>query len=126
MQNQERELITGLFGRLQPFESQPRDAEADALIRDLAARAAAGQLPERWAELYIADTVNELGLFYRLSQVAYLGGSLVPMIGGHNPIEPAKLGCALLAPFCTDKGKRQMRRIERGDCDVPPTTGRKG
>lgn len=38
MQNQERELITGLFGRLQPFEAQPRDAEADALIRDLAAR----------------------------------------------------------------------------------------
>lgn len=38
----------------------------------------------------------------------------------------AKLGCALLAPFCTDKGKRQMRRIERGDCDVPTTTGRKG
>ena len=38
MQNQERELITGLFGRLQPFETQPRDAEAEALIRDLAAR----------------------------------------------------------------------------------------
>ena len=38
MENQERELITGLFGRLQPFEAQPRDAEAEALIRDLAAR----------------------------------------------------------------------------------------
>jgi hypothetical protein len=38
MQNQERELITGLFGRLQPFESQARDAEAEALIKDLAAR----------------------------------------------------------------------------------------
>src|SRR5215218_7610243 len=38
MQSQERELITGLFGRLQPFESQPRDAEADALIKDLATR----------------------------------------------------------------------------------------
>ena len=38
MQNQERELITGLFGRLQPFESQPRDAEAETLIKDLAAR----------------------------------------------------------------------------------------
>ncbi|MBA4270166.1 MAG: 3-deoxy-D-manno-octulosonic acid transferase [Methylobacterium sp.] len=64
------------------------------------ARRGAGQMPEREAELYIADTVNELGLFYRLSQVAYLGGSLVPMIGGHNPIEPAKLGCALLhGPF---------------------------
>jgi hypothetical protein len=38
MQSEERELITGLFGRLQPFESQPRDGEADALIKDLAAR----------------------------------------------------------------------------------------
>jgi uncharacterized protein len=38
MQSQERELITGLFGRLQPFESQPRDGEAEALIKDLAAR----------------------------------------------------------------------------------------
>src|SRR4029453_9229845 len=34
MQSQERELITGLFGRLQPFETQPRDGEADALIKD--------------------------------------------------------------------------------------------
>ena len=38
MQAQERELITGLFGRLQPFEAQPRDVEADALIRELAVR----------------------------------------------------------------------------------------
>src|SRR5882724_7348291 len=38
MQSQERELITGLFGRLQPFESQPRDSEAEALIKDFAAR----------------------------------------------------------------------------------------
>src|SRR5664279_304272 len=38
MQAQERELITGLFGRLQPFETQARDAEAEALIRDFVAR----------------------------------------------------------------------------------------
>ena len=38
MQAEERELITGLFGRLQPFEAQPRDGEAEALIRDLVAR----------------------------------------------------------------------------------------
>ena len=38
MQSEERELITGLFGRLQPFESQPRDGEADALIRESVAR----------------------------------------------------------------------------------------
>jgi uncharacterized protein len=38
MQAQERELITGLFGRLQPFEAQPRDGEAEALIKDFVAR----------------------------------------------------------------------------------------
>ena len=38
MQSQERELISGLFGRLQPFEAQQRDGEAEALIRDFTAR----------------------------------------------------------------------------------------
>ena len=38
MQQQERELISGLFGRLKPFESQPRDGEADLFIRGLAAQ----------------------------------------------------------------------------------------
>ena len=38
MQSQERDLISGLFGRLQQFESQPRDPEAEALIRDFVAR----------------------------------------------------------------------------------------
>jgi uncharacterized protein len=38
MQSEERELITGLFGRLQPFESQPRDNEAEALIKEAVGR----------------------------------------------------------------------------------------
>jgi hypothetical protein len=38
MQQQERELISGLFDRLKPFEVQPRDAEADQFIRGLAAQ----------------------------------------------------------------------------------------
>jgi hypothetical protein len=38
MQQQERDLIAGLFGRLQPFETQPRDTEAEALIRESVAR----------------------------------------------------------------------------------------
>src|SRR5262249_3389420 len=38
MQQQERELIAGLFDRLQPFESQPRDPEAEALIKERASR----------------------------------------------------------------------------------------
>ena len=46
--------------------------------------------------VYIADTMGELGLFYRLAPFCFLGGTLVPM-GGHNPLEPAALGCAVLA-----------------------------
>ncbi|WNJ89363.1 3-deoxy-D-manno-octulosonic acid transferase [Bosea sp. 685] len=75
-----------------------RGAEIDALAQAngiATVQRSQGGMPERDVELYIADTVNELGLFYRLSQVAFIGGSLTP-VGGHNPIEPAKLGCALL------------------------------
>lgn len=46
-------------------------------------------------EIYIADTLGELGLFYALAPFAFVGGSFVP-IGGHNPIEPALLDCASL------------------------------
>jgi 3-deoxy-D-manno-octulosonic-acid transferase len=46
--------------------------------------------------IYIADTMGELGLFYRLAPFCFLGGTLVPM-GGHNVLEPAQLRCAVLA-----------------------------
>lgn len=45
--------------------------------------------------VYLADTLGEMGLFYRLASVTYLGGSLVP-VGGHNPIEAAQLDTALI------------------------------
>ena len=52
-----------------------------------------GALPE----IYVADTTGELGLFYRLAGIAFLGKSLLPATnGGQNPVEPAKLGCAIL------------------------------
>ncbi|HUO91162.1 MAG TPA: 3-deoxy-D-manno-octulosonic acid transferase [Rhizomicrobium sp.] len=46
--------------------------------------------------VYIADTMGELGLFYRVAPITFLGGTLVPM-GGHNPLEPARLHCAVMA-----------------------------
>jgi len=45
--------------------------------------------------VYIADTLGELGLFYRLAKVAFVGGSMAEA-GGHNPLEPARLGAAIL------------------------------
>lgn len=46
-------------------------------------------------QVYLVDTIGELGLFYRLSAIALIGGSLVAK-GGHNPFEAARLGCAVL------------------------------
>lgn len=59
------------------------------------ARRAADQPLGPETEIYIGDTVGELGLFYRLAGIAFIGGSLVPH-GGQNPLEAAKLDCAIL------------------------------
>ena len=48
-------------------------------------------------DVYIADTLGEMGLWYRLAHLAVIGGSLVPGVGGHNPLEPARLGCPFIA-----------------------------
>ncbi len=58
-------------------------------------RRSAGETPGPGPQFYIADTIGELGLFYRISSVVFLGKSLAGE-GGQNPIEPAKLGAAIL------------------------------
>lgn len=55
----------------------------------------AGEDPGAATEIYLADTMGELGLFYRLCRVAFVGGSLAPH-GGHNLLEPGQLGCAVI------------------------------
>src|SRR5690606_31618462 len=75
-----------------------RGAEIAALMGRqglaVARRGAGESLPESDG-VYIADTMGELGLFFRLCPVAFMGGSLVPH-GGQNLLEPAKLGCAIV------------------------------
>jgi 3-deoxy-D-manno-octulosonic-acid transferase len=53
------------------------------------------QLPVAATAIYVADTLGELGLFYRLSPVVFMGGSLVAH-GGQNPIEAIKLGASIV------------------------------
>ncbi len=47
-------------------------------------------------EIYLADSLGEMGIFYSLQNFAFIGGSLLP-IGGHNPFEAIKLGCAVIS-----------------------------
>ena len=46
-------------------------------------------------EIYVANTLGELGLFYRLASIAFIGGSMFDH-GGHNPLEAAQLDCTIL------------------------------
>jgi 3-deoxy-D-manno-octulosonic-acid transferase len=54
-----------------------------------------GQLPDTATEIYVADTLGELGLVYRVAPIVFMGGSLASH-GGQNPIEAVKLGAAIL------------------------------
>lgn len=69
-----------LAEQLAPFGKVALRARGDAVMPD--------------TRIYIADTMGELGLFYRLCDIVFMGGSLVPH-GGQNPLEPARLSCAI-------------------------------
>ncbi len=57
------------------------------------ARRAIGEALDATTQVYVADTLGELGLWFRLARIALICGSLVPHIGGHNPLEAARLSC---------------------------------
>jgi 3-deoxy-D-manno-octulosonic-acid transferase len=54
-----------------------------------------GELPRETDDIYVVDTLGELGLVYRLAPIVFVGGSLASH-GGQNPVEPIKLGAAIL------------------------------
>jgi 3-deoxy-D-manno-octulosonic-acid transferase len=76
-------------------------ARADGIAAMLAsrgltvARRARGEPILPATDVYLADTLGELGLFYRLAGIAFVGGSIARK-GGHNPLEAALLDCAVL------------------------------
>lgn len=76
----------------------PRHPERGAEIADIASPRAAtrrglGEGPPPGG-VWVADTLGEMGLFYRLAPFAFVGRSLVKL-GGQNPLEPARLGRAV-------------------------------
>jgi 3-deoxy-D-manno-octulosonic-acid transferase len=79
------------------------------------ARRALGQPPGGGCAVYLADTLGELGLLYRLAPVAFVGKSLTPPGGGQNPLEAARLGCpVLLGPYMANFAEPAARLVEAG------------
>lgn len=72
-----------------------RGAEIAALAEKRGFKAALRSKGEALQPVYIADTMGELGIFYRLCPVSVIGGSFAD-IGGHNPIEPGQLGSIIV------------------------------
>ena len=87
------DLLTILVPR-HPERGAELVRELSPIVKDIQQRSVDPDLRAKTG-LYLCDTLGELGLFYRLSRIAFLGGSLVNH-GGQNPIEAARLGCAIL------------------------------
>lgn len=73
-----------------------RGAEVASLFPGPVARRSGSEPLTPATIVYVADTLGEMGLFFRLADVVFMGGSLLPAIGGHNPLEPARLACAIV------------------------------
>lgn len=86
----------------------------------------AGELPDDNTQVLVVNDGDDLGLWYRLSPVTYLGGSLVAGHGGHDPLEAAALGTAILygpnvgkhLPAYTRLAKAGAARIVQGDSSL--------
>jgi 3-deoxy-D-manno-octulosonic-acid transferase len=80
----------------------PRHPErADAIAAQLAqrriARRSRGEPIAADTDIYLADTFGELGLILRLAPAAFIGGGFDASLGGHNPLEAARLGVGLVS-----------------------------
>ena len=93
--------LAGFFPLLLTVIVPRHPARGEAVARMIAASGLQVALRSREAEptaandIYVADTMGELGLFYRLAPIVFMGGSLVPH-GGQNPIEAVKLGASIV------------------------------
>ncbi len=93
----------------------PERGEAVAALLGHAPRRSAGQDPDQAHGYWICDTMGELGLFYRLTDIVLLGNSLDGVRGsggGHNPLEPARLGCAIASGPHVQNFEADMARLQ--------------
>ncbi len=78
------------------------------------ARRSSGDVVTADTDIYLADTLGELGLFYRTADAVFMGKSMTRK-GGQNPVEPARLGAALLyGPYMDNFSEIARRLVDEG------------
>jgi 3-deoxy-D-manno-octulosonic-acid transferase len=103
----------------------PRHPERFGTVRELIEKQAfnvmsrtAGQPCSASTEVFLVDTMGEVPLFYAASDIAFVGGSLIP-IGGHNLLEPAAQGLPIITgPHLFNAQEIAEDFIEVGACEV--------
>ncbi|MEE9347869.1 MAG: 3-deoxy-D-manno-octulosonic acid transferase [Robiginitomaculum sp.] len=69
------------------------------------ARRSRGETPSAGHQVYLFDSLGEMGLLYALAPASCIAGSLAPGLSGHNPLEPARMGSAILSGANIDSFK---------------------
>jgi 3-deoxy-D-manno-octulosonic-acid transferase len=59
-------------------------------------RRSEGEMPSPKTDVFLIDGMGHMGLVYLLANTSFVGGSLVRGLKGHNPLEPARLGSAVI------------------------------
>ncbi|HDR14734.1 MAG TPA: 3-deoxy-D-manno-octulosonic acid transferase [Desulfobacteraceae bacterium] len=122
----EEEILTRAFSAVRKQSPHarliiaPRNIERAAEIESIAVRmnftvVQRSRLPTAGEpDVVVVDTIGELGRLYGLATVGFVGGSLVE-IGGHNPLEPAALGCPVLfGPYMHNFDAMARMLVEAG------------
>lgn len=94
--------LSHVHGGFLTFIVPRHPARGDAIAKELRTRGitvtqrSKGEVLNAATQIYLGDTLGELGLFYRLTDIVFIGGTM-NALGGHNPFEPARLRSALIA-----------------------------
>jgi 3-deoxy-D-manno-octulosonic-acid transferase len=102
-----------------------RGEEIAALAADrglVTARRSLGQPITSATDVYIADTLGEMALFFDISPIVFIAGSLVP-VGGHNPVEAAHFDAAILLGPLMSKNQEIASEMVARDAVVPLSGG---
>ena len=75
-------------------------------------RRSLGELPDAQTDIYLGDTIGDMGLYLRMSEIAFVGRSMTAR-GGQNPLEPAMLGTAILTGPHVDNFRDTYRQLRQ-------------
>lgn len=93
-----------------------RGDQIEQLLKDKRlpfARRSRHEIPNQRTRILLADTLGEMGLWYRLADTVYLGGGHTTGVGGHNPLEPVRLGKPVLTGPDTFNFRDVMADLEK-------------